>query len=77
MFICSHGRFIAAELKADKGVITPHQELFIDEVKRVGAVGGICYTIQDTIDLINEATYCSCSKTSAANYCPHCGRLTK
>lgn len=74
LFICADGRFVASELKADKGVASPHQKLFIKDISRAGAVGGICWSIQEVLDLINKAMYCSCDKEYPAVFCPHCGR---
>lgn len=49
------GYFIAAELKADDGTATPHQNLFIEAHKRVRGIGGVCYTLQDVKKLVQEA----------------------
>ena len=52
---CVNGWFVAAELKADDGEATPHQDLFIMCVNKAKGVGGVCYCLQDVIDLVNEA----------------------
>jgi len=52
---CVNGWFVAAELKADDGESTPHQDLFILSVTRANGVGGVCYCLQDVITLVNEA----------------------
>ena len=58
LFICVHGWFVVAELKDDTGTATPHQKLFIKEMKAAGAVGGVCRSVKDVQDLIEEASRC-------------------
>lgn len=53
--ICVGGYFVAAELKAEDNVASPHQEIFIEDVQRVGGIGGVCYTLQEVIDLVELA----------------------
>lgn len=55
LFICAQGQFIVAELKADTGTSTPHQDLFIEEMLEAGATGGICRSVKDVSDLIDAA----------------------
>lgn len=55
LFICVRGIFVVAELKDDTGTATPHQELFIKEMKEAGAVGAVCRTVQEVADLVDEA----------------------
>ena len=86
LFINARGRFIVAELKDDTGKASPHQELFIEEMQRCGAKGGICRTVKEVSDLVDNALYCSCwygRRIEAATserlrknfiYCPHCGK---
>lgn len=77
IFICAKGRFVVAELKDDKGTATPHQKLFIKEMQNAGAIGGVCRTVKDVANLINEALYCKCNieHDAAHKYCPICGKL--
>ncbi len=83
LFINAKGRFVVAELKDDIGVPTIHQEIFIEEMQRCGAIGGICRSVQDVKDLIEEALYCTCligfddNKKHLYTYCPYCGKLLK
>lgn len=56
LFICVRGRFVVAELKDDIGVASQQQKEFIRDMVACGAVGGICRTVQDVLDLISEAT---------------------
>lgn len=49
------GFFIAAELKADDGEPTPHQNLFIKQNVGVGGIGGVCYTLGEVKALVQVA----------------------
>lgn len=53
--ICCCGFFIAAELKAEDKISTPHQNLFIASTKRAKGIGGVCYTLHDVKCLIQVA----------------------
>lgn len=55
VFICVHGILVLAELKDNTGTATPHQLNFIREMRAVGAVGGVCRSVKDVSDLIEEA----------------------
>lgn len=55
LFICVRGIFVVAELKDDIGTASPHQELFIEEMIRAGAIGGVCRTIKEVADLVDKA----------------------
>ena len=55
LFICVNGIFVVAELKDDKGKPTPHQLLFIKEMTECGAIGGVCRTFRDVLNLIEQA----------------------
>lgn len=52
---CVNGKFVAIELKRDKGTPSPHQLLFIKEIKQAGGYGGVCYSLRDVEKLIEEA----------------------
>ena len=54
LFLCVRGQFVVIELKAISGTATPHQELFIKEMKEAGALGGICRSIADVAKIIQE-----------------------
>lgn len=58
LFLCVNGQFVVIELKDDRGVASEHQKLFIDEMRRAGAVGGICRSIRDVAQYIEEARKC-------------------
>lgn len=55
LFICVRGWFVVAELKDDTGVPSKHQEIFIEEMQKVGAIGGVCRSVKDVADLIELA----------------------
>lgn len=76
LFICARGRFVVAELKDSTRKATPHQLLFIEEMQRAGAIGGVCRSIKDIANLLNQALYCSCniSYPTSYKYCPSCGK---
>jgi hypothetical protein len=79
LFINARGRFVVAELKDDIGTATPHQEQFIEEMQRCGAIGGICRSVQDVADLIDKALYCTCEHehNTFDTYCYVCGKLIR
>jgi len=53
--VCVRGKYVAIELKAETGVSSAHQRLFIREVIRAGGIGGTCYTLNDVKDLVERA----------------------
>ena len=55
LFISVNGWFVVAELKDDSGTASVHQKLFIEEMKATGAVGGVCRSLLDIYNLIQEA----------------------
>ena len=55
VFICVRGILVLAELKDNTGTATPHQLNFIKEMRAAGAVGGVCRSVKDVSDLIEEA----------------------
>lgn len=52
---CVGGIFVAIELKKDGGITTPHQQLYIEQIKRAGGVGGVCQTVAEVRALLVEA----------------------
>lgn len=46
------GRFLAIEVKAEKGRVTDLQQQFIDQVVRNGGVGGVARSIDDAKALL-------------------------
>lgn len=57
LFVCVNGQFVILELKDDTGKASPHQELFIREMLEAGAIGGICRTVAEVQEYIEEAIY--------------------
>lgn len=55
VFICVRGIFVVAELKDNTGTPSSHQKIFINEMRAAGAVGGICRSVKDVSDLVEEA----------------------
>ena len=55
LFINVRGQFVVAELKDDTGVASPHQLQFIKDMKECGAIGGVCRTVKEVADLVDEA----------------------
>jgi len=55
LFLCVQGVFTIIELKTVDGECTPHQTLFIKEMLECGAVGGVCRSLQQVAEIIEEA----------------------
>lgn len=55
VFICVRGILVLAELKDDTGKPTPHQLQFLEKMCEAGAIGGICRSVKDVSDLIEQA----------------------
>lgn len=55
ILICVRGIFVACELKADDGTASPHQIKFIENVRRAGGIGDVCYTLDEVIKLVEQA----------------------
>lgn len=55
LFICVNGWFVVAELKDDIGIPSKHQTAFIEEMRACGAIGGVCKSVRDVADLIEQA----------------------
>lgn len=55
LFINVRGQFVVAELKDDIGTASPHQEEFIRDMVACGAIGGVCRTVKEVADLVDEA----------------------
>ena len=55
VFICVRGILVLAELKDNTGTASPHQIQFIKKMSAAGAIGGICRSVKDVSDLIEEA----------------------
>lgn len=81
LFISAKGYFVVAELKDKTGKEDPHQERFIEEMNATGATGGICRSVKDVADLIEQAMYCSChkefNKLEPYVRCPYCGKYLR
>ena len=55
LFLCVQGQFVIIELKDDVGTASPHQEQFIKDMLKAGAIGGVCRTVKEVADYVEEA----------------------
>lgn len=55
LFINVRGQFVVAELKDDEGTASQHQLDFIEEMIACGAIGGVCRTVAEVADLVEQA----------------------
>lgn len=55
LFICVRGILVVAELKDDTGKASPHQLKFIKEIIECGGIGGVCRTVKEVADLVEQA----------------------
>lgn len=55
LFICVHGQFVVAELKDDTGTASQQQLDFIEEMTKCGAIGGVCRSVKDVANLVEQA----------------------
>ena len=55
LFICVQGIFVVAELKDDTGTPSQHQLDFIDDIVACGGIGGVCRSVKDVADLVEQA----------------------
>ena len=55
LFICVQGIFVVAELKDNTGTPSQHQLDFIDDIVACGGVGGVCRSVKDVADLVEQA----------------------
>lgn len=49
------GRFLAVEVKAEKGRARPEQLRFIEAVRAKGGIAGIARSVEDALALINNS----------------------
>lgn len=52
--ITQDGRFLAVEVKTEKGRIRPEQIRFIDHIKSKGGLAGIARSVEDAVKIISE-----------------------
>lgn len=48
------GRFLAIEVKTDKGRVTEEQENFLDQVNLSGGIGFVARSVQDVVDKLSN-----------------------
>ena len=56
------GVFVFLELKARNGKPSAAQILFVEEHLKVGGVGGVCYTMKEVINYVNQGKRISDSR---------------
>lgn len=55
LFICVQGILVVAELKDNIGTPSQHQLDFIDDVIACGGIGGVCRSVKEVADLVEQA----------------------
>jgi hypothetical protein len=55
LFICVQGVFVVAELKDDTGTPSQHQLDFIADIIACGGIGGVCRSVKEVADLVEQA----------------------
>lgn len=55
LFICVQGIFVVAELKDDIGTPSQHQLDFIADIVSCGGIGGVCRSVKEVSDLVEQA----------------------
>jgi hypothetical protein len=55
IFLCVDGLFVAIELKDIEGKPSPHQILFLKQVVAHHGIGGVCKTLREVIQYVEEA----------------------
>lgn len=53
--ILEGGRFLALEVKLPKGKVTEHQEAWLAEAKRLGAIVSVVRSVDEAIKIVKEA----------------------
>ncbi len=48
------GRFMAIEVKAPKGKVSPHQQQFIDSINQAGGVAFVAHSVEEVERHLNE-----------------------
>lgn len=54
--IAPGGRFLAVEVKTERGRLSAHQERFLEQVRRHGGIAFVARSMDDAIDLIRSLT---------------------
>ena len=55
LFICVQGIFVVAELKDNTGTASQHQLDFIDDIVACGGIGGVCRSVKEVANLVEQA----------------------
>lgn len=54
ILICYQGRFVALEVKSEKGLPSPHQKEILKEIASCGGIAVIVKSVDDVATLFNE-----------------------
>ena len=54
LIACKDGQFYAFEVKNEKGKLTEHQKLFLEQVKGCGGIAGVVRSVEDVINLTKK-----------------------
>lgn len=55
IILCVWGMFVAIELKDDTGTASPHQKNFLRGIVAHNGIGGVCRTLGEVIQYVEEA----------------------
>lgn len=50
LICCFKGRLVGIEIKAQKGIISPYQKEFIDNINRAGGLAFVARSVNDVIE---------------------------
>jgi len=51
--ILKDGRFLGIEVKTERGVLSPHQERFLQNINDAGGIGFVARNLEDVIEKLN------------------------
>lgn len=54
IIVCYRGRFVALEVKAERGVVSPNQKEILKEIASCGGISRVVKSVDDVAMLFNE-----------------------
>jgi hypothetical protein len=55
---CAGGKFVGIEVKSPAGGrLSPDQELELQRIRNAGGIAGVCRSLEDVLDLLEQAGY--------------------
>mgnify|MGYP003657601235 CR=1 FL=1 len=54
ILVCIKGKFLAIELKSDKGTLSTEQETFLDSVSRTGGFAFVASSLDSVISIVEQ-----------------------